>query len=210
LIDGESATPLRRYRLRHDGEEIDVAGPACVVGRDTECQLVLEDGLVSRRHARLYPGDDGLIVADLGSRNGVFVNQRRIEGPTLLTHGDVIGVGRQTFEVIDLELVPRRRDATLPMPFARSDSDGPDAVTVTPRLAVLSPREREVFELIVLGYTQREIGAKLHVSVKTVETHRAHIADKLGCRTRAELVAYAITAGVLLKPDLCHAGEKPG
>jgi len=210
LSGGVPQARLRRYRLRHDGEQLDVAQPICELGRDAECQVVLDDGLVSRRHARLYVGDDGLVVEDLGSRNGVFVNLRRIEGPTLLTHGDVIGLGCQAFEVIDLELAPRRRQATLPMPFTRSDTEGPDCVTITPRLSVLSPREREVFELIVLGYTQREIGSRLHVSVKTIETHRAHIADKLGCHTRAELVAYAITAGVLLKPNLDHTREKPG
>ena len=89
--------------------------------------------------------------------------------------------------------------ATLPQPFDKSDVEGPELVTVSTRLDVLTDREREVFELIVLGYTQREIGSQLHVSVKTIESHRAHIVDKLGCRTRAELVAYAINAGVLRK-----------
>lgn len=55
----------------------------------------------------------------------------------------------------------------------------------------LSEREVEVLELVALGHTNVEIGRRLFLSVRTVETHRAHIMDKLGARTRAELVAYA-------------------
>ena len=56
----------------------------------------------------------------------------------------------------------------------------------------LSPRETEVLRLIALGHTSREIASKLHLSRRTVETHRARIHRKLGFRTRAELVSYAL------------------
>jgi two-component system, NarL family, response regulator NreC len=56
----------------------------------------------------------------------------------------------------------------------------------------LSPRETEVLTLIALGYTNVEIAHKLHLSARTVETHRAHIHDKLGLKTRAELVRHAL------------------
>jgi len=210
MMDSDVRVVAQRYRLRHDHQEIDVVGSGCVAGRDAECQLVVEDGLVSRRHARFSQRDDRLVVEDLESRNGVYVNQRRIRGPTLLVHGDVVALGRATLEVVDIQLVPRQKQPTLPMPFSRSDTEGSDAVTMTTRLHVLSPREQEVFELLVLGDTQREIGTKLHLSVKTVETHRAHIADKLQCHTRAELVAYAINAGVLLAPNVERIRAKPG
>jgi pSer/pThr/pTyr-binding forkhead associated (FHA) protein len=194
----------RRYRIRHGTDEIEVAGPI-TVGRDDDCEIVLGGGLVSRRHARLFETEDGLSVEDLKSLNGVFVNQRRISEPTLLAHGDVIGIGLDALEVSDVVVSPRKDKPTLPAPIAsipdgESDVDGPEQVTVTTRLDVLTDREREVFELIVLGHTQREIGEKLHVSVKTIESHRAHIAEKLRCRTRAELVAYAITSGILQRP----------
>ena len=58
--------------------------------------------------------------------------------------------------------------------------------------SLLSLREREVLGLIALGHTNAEIGSRLHISEKTVETHRAHILDKLGLRTRADLVRFAI------------------
>jgi two-component system response regulator NreC len=56
----------------------------------------------------------------------------------------------------------------------------------------LSPRETEILRLIALGYTSAEIADRLHLSRRTVETHRAHVHRKLGMRTRAELVRYAL------------------
>jgi two-component system response regulator NreC len=56
----------------------------------------------------------------------------------------------------------------------------------------LTEREVEVLRLIALGHTNNEIAQQLHLSVRTVETHRAHIQQKLGLSTRAELVRYAL------------------
>jgi two-component system, NarL family, response regulator NreC len=61
----------------------------------------------------------------------------------------------------------------------------------------LSEREHEVLRLLALGYTNNEIGKSLFISVRTAETHRSHILQKLGLDTRAELVRYAIRHGVL-------------
>jgi two-component system response regulator NreC len=61
----------------------------------------------------------------------------------------------------------------------------------------LSEREREVLRLLALGHTNQEIAKMLFVSVRTAETHRAHIMQKLRISTRAELVRYAISRGVL-------------
>ncbi len=56
----------------------------------------------------------------------------------------------------------------------------------------LSEREVDVLRLIALGYTNAEIGEQLHLSVRTVETHRAHIQQKLSLATRSDLVRYAL------------------
>jgi two-component system response regulator NreC len=56
----------------------------------------------------------------------------------------------------------------------------------------LSPRETDVLRLMALGHTNREIGEQLGLSVRTVETHRAHIQQKLGLATRPELTRYAL------------------
>ncbi len=59
----------------------------------------------------------------------------------------------------------------------------------------LSPREQEVLRLIALGYTNQQAAEALYLSVKTVETYRARLMAKLGLRTRAELVRYALQQG---------------
>ena len=61
----------------------------------------------------------------------------------------------------------------------------------------LSDREVEVLRLIALGHTQADISERLYISVRTVESHRAHIHQKLGLRTRSDLVAFASQAGLL-------------
>ncbi|HVD39353.1 MAG TPA: response regulator transcription factor [Solirubrobacterales bacterium] len=62
---------------------------------------------------------------------------------------------------------------------------------------VLSPRETDVLKLMALGHTNREIGEHLHLSVRTVETHRAHIQQKLGLSSRPELTRYALASGLI-------------
>jgi len=61
----------------------------------------------------------------------------------------------------------------------------------------LSERETDVLRLIALGHTNAEIAEKLYISVRTVETHRAHIQQKLGVSSRAELVRCALSRGLV-------------
>jgi two-component system response regulator NreC len=62
---------------------------------------------------------------------------------------------------------------------------------------VLSEREREVLRLLALGHTNQEIAKLLYISVRTAETHRAHIMQKLRLSSRAELVRYALEHGLV-------------
>jgi len=61
----------------------------------------------------------------------------------------------------------------------------------------LSDREREIMRLLALGHTNQEIAKMLYISVRTAESHRAHIMQKLRLATRAELVRYALAHGLL-------------
>jgi len=67
----------------------------------------------------------------------------------------------------------------------------------TPALEPVSERERDVLHLLALGYTNQEIGKKLFISVRTVDTHRAHIMRKLRLDSRAELVLFALANGLI-------------
>lgn len=59
-------------------------------------------------------------------------------------------------------------------------------------LSNLTPREREVCRLLAFGYTNREVAKELAISERTAETHRANLIAKLGSRSRADLVRFAI------------------
>ena len=61
----------------------------------------------------------------------------------------------------------------------------------------LSERERDVLFLLAFGYTNQEVAAQLYISVRTVDTHRAHVMRKLKLQTRAELVLYALANGLI-------------
>jgi DNA-binding NarL/FixJ family response regulator len=61
----------------------------------------------------------------------------------------------------------------------------------------LSPREEEVLRLVAWGFLNKEIAARLQISVKTAETHKAHAMEKLGLKNRVEIVRYAVLQGWL-------------
>jgi two-component system response regulator NreC len=105
-------------------------------------------------------------------------------------------------EAADAELVAAVREVaggaqyvhpTLGARMVRADAEAARAAAEDP----LSDREREVLRLLALGHTNHEIAEMLFISVRTAETHRAHIMRKLRINTRAELVRYAIAQGML-------------
>jgi two-component system response regulator NreC len=67
---------------------------------------------------------------------------------------------------------------------------------------ILSDREQQVLKLVAQGYSSQQIAKQIFVSVKTVETYRARIADKLDLRTRSALVRYAVRMGLLAAESL--------
>jgi len=66
-----------------------------------------------------------------------------------------------------------------------------------PELGRLTPREREIVQLIAEGWSSKEIAAKLELSLKTVEAHRANVMNKLNVRSASQLVLYAVRNGIV-------------
>ena len=87
-------------RLRYLAHDLEVPPGEFVIGRSPECQLSLDDPLVSRRHAILVVHPDAVFIEDLGSRNGVLLNGKRIPGPSRVSDGDQITVGSQVMTLI--------------------------------------------------------------------------------------------------------------
>lgn len=84
-----------RFRLRYLQHDFELSDGQFVIGRSAECQLSLDDPLVSRRHALLTVTGDDVTVQDLGSRNGMSVNGDKIQGVRQVQHGDQIVIGSQ-------------------------------------------------------------------------------------------------------------------
>ncbi len=74
--------------------------------------------------------------------------------------------------------------------------------SVADDLEPLSRREKQVFGLLILGHTNSEIAQHLHLSVRTVESHRANLQRKLALSTRAQLVGFALKRGLLAESRL--------
>lgn len=69
-------------------------------------------------------------------------------------------------------------------------------------LGQLSPREHEIFGLVAQGFTNQHIAEQLGISIKSVETYRARVMEKLGLRSRADLVHFALSCGVLTSRNI--------
>lgn len=191
------------FALLWNGSHYVVGPGSFTIGRSSTCDLVIDDPRVSRVHATILAGLDSAMIQDAGSQNGVLINERRISGPHALVDGDQIAIGSALLRVGAKELgkKPMSRDQTMPAHMVEAVDralgvQGAQAGS-DPRIAELSTREREVLVLVARGHSMREVGEQLGLSPKTVEGYRARVAEKLGLRTRAEMVRFALDNGLL-------------
>lgn len=70
-----------------------------LIGRSSDCQITLDEAYVSSKHARIFERDEKLMLEDLGSTNGTYLNRRRITAATELQRGDRIKIGRTVMEM---------------------------------------------------------------------------------------------------------------
>ena len=149
------------------------------------------------------PGD----IASLDTIRAVGEASPATAVVVLGTQGDALHAGAVACIVDDdpgedlLEAV--RRAATRPPADGAADRGPPPDD--------LTEREFQVLRLLALGHTNAEVAAQLHLSVRTVEAHRAHLQRKLSRPSRAELVRYALERGLLQAPEEgAHGSSGPG
>jgi pSer/pThr/pTyr-binding forkhead associated (FHA) protein len=91
-----------RFKVLHGsnaGKEIKIPAPKCVIGRGDDCHLRPQSDAISRRHCVVITTENEVVVRDLNSRNGTFVNGERVAEEAVLLSGDVLRVGPLEFEV---------------------------------------------------------------------------------------------------------------
>jgi DNA-binding CsgD family transcriptional regulator len=139
-------------------------------GRDAGLELHLPFEGVSRRHAAFERTAAGtVIVRDLGSTNGTRVDGNAIDAYTLVG-GESIELGPIELQFVQLTAAELERHETVARARAIVDR--------------LSPREREVALLVAEGLRSQEIATRLHITLRTVNTHLEHIYERLGVRSR--------------------------
>ena len=185
--------------LTLDGREIVLLPGVFFVGRGEDADLRLEDPGVSRRHAAIRVTGDEAEVEDLGSRNGMLLNGRAVRGVEPLEPGDVLTIGEHELRMRSPGFPDASNTGTRPLrtPPPRPPVPEPGSVG---SLGLLSPREQEVLKLVASGLSQREIAERLDISIKTLETYRTRLTEKLGLGTRAAIIKYALSTG-LLRPE---------
>ena len=200
-----------------------------ILDAEADLEVVGEASTVEEAIALAVACSPDVFVMDLGLPDGSGIDATaavvEVSPATrvlvLTVHEDVAYL-RRTFDAgaagylvkdaADIELIQAVRVVASGMKYVHPTLGAallaPDAAPV--RLGgpggELSDRELEVLRMMALGLTNAEIGERLFVSVRTVETHRSHIHQKLNVRNRAELVRRAKQAGLLDGDDPGHLG----
>jgi pSer/pThr/pTyr-binding forkhead associated (FHA) protein len=156
-----------------------------VVGRSADCEVVVDDATVSRRHATIQVTAHCVSVFDLNSRNGIFVNELRVR-ESILQQGDCVCFGRISFLFHrHPPILIRKSLSTEP---STAELRGLRIDTATLDVSLSPARNRVLFHLL-RGLAEKEIGAKLNISVHTVHNHVRQIYQHFGVNSRAELLA---------------------
>ncbi|HMJ52180.1 MAG TPA: FHA domain-containing protein, partial [Polyangiaceae bacterium] len=120
------------FRLRHLQHDFELGLGEFAIGRSPECQLSLDDPLVSRKHALLVVSPESVLIKDLGSRNGVVVNGTKIDTSRVLLDGDRIVIGSQ-------EMTIMARPATAGPQYVRRSTTGAQTLSSYARPHSLEP-----------------------------------------------------------------------
>lgn len=168
--------------IGHPIRMIDGAGEI-LVGRGGECQVRLPEPSVSRRHARLVPGERSVSLFDLDSTNGTFVDGERVRSATISGRHE-LRFGRVACQVdIGIEELLGSVDSRTTQTFnAWRDADMKPPVRLT-------NAQSRVMALLERGLSEKQIAGRLGVAGNTVHTHVRAIYRVFAVRSRAELLA---------------------
>ncbi len=178
-----------KYRLRYQQHDFELTDGEFVIGRGADCQLALDDALVSRRHAVLTIRGDEIHVEDLGSRNGVRVNDARITSRTLLTDGDRVRIGSQDMAVLRMQRVQATTLAQ-PAPTLRADAFGLLGGLADKALAMGRGEEAERILSVHISNILEDARAGRKVSADTAKTGAVYAVKVASATGKARWIDY--------------------
>ncbi|HEY6876812.1 MAG TPA: FHA domain-containing protein [Polyangiales bacterium] len=214
---------MARFRLRFLLQELTLVGPAVTLGRSSECHITIDDPLVSRVHAELTVGEDSVKVRDLGSRNGVRINEVPIQGEAELKHNDRLRLGSQDLVFLVASGEPARAPAptgalalcgTCERAFPAQakacprcgtptafDEDGPDTDSITGVELVEAPSWTfrliaEVLERALAAGRVPEAERMLERAARDIDA-RVRAGRKLGYEQLRDAASYALRVAKL-------------
>ena len=113
---------------KHKGKRVRLTDPETVIGRDEAAKIRVATHEVSRQHTLLIITEAGLLVRDLSSRNGTFINGAPIAEETILHPGDTLTVGPMTFELEGGDVVQKQATATKASPSKKDPKASDDEI----------------------------------------------------------------------------------
>jgi predicted component of type VI protein secretion system len=189
------------YRLRYQQHDFELSEGQFTIGRSATCQLSLDDPLVSRTHARLTVTPEGVVLEDLGSRNGVKVNGHRVQEPRPLGHGDKIQIGSQ-----DMLLLLRRDGGAdtivQPPPTQRLQAFGLIATLADKALTLGRGDEAERLLGPQLEHLLSDLLAGHTATISTTEQAAAYAARLAGATGKGAWVDYIVRVYTELRQPL--------
>lgn len=168
------------------GKRVPVDRPEHTIGRSTGNDIVLRDPGVSRVHAIFVKKGGVVLLEDLGSHNGTYVDDERLHQIRQLRHGDRISIGSSRVLFEDPSIA------------------GDEATEIRGVIAIsgtqFTQRQIQVLRLMARGLSSKEIGKRLFVSERTVKAYVSSIFEKLQVNKRAAAVAAALRLGLIEAP----------
>ncbi len=154
------------------------------IGRSNENDISLALDTISRTHARLTVGRPAVIVTDLKSTNGTFVNRKRVQCASVFP-GDSIQLGSVH---LVLSLDPIGMGGLDPGEITQNANSSGEVESKTSTPFSLTPTQTVVFNLLIQGYLYKEIADQLNRSVDTVNNHVKKIFEAYGVHSKVELL----------------------
>ena len=154
-----------------------------LLGRGDHCTITIPEHTVSRQHARFNVSADGIVLSDLGSRNGSFVNGKRV-AQVAIQSKDTLQFGSVTFELIDQAAISEYDDENTDEGILQSSASR----------AAVSPAQNRVLELLLCGLSEKQAASELKISKHTIHNHVRAIYIAMKVQSRAELLSLFVAA----------------